>query len=103
MIVAALPLDITVPRLADALQQGGAFDRARAARTLARFGPQAADAVPALVRALDDPSRVVRGAAISALGRIGPKARAAVPALANVRDAELKQSASDAMKAIDGR
>jgi adenylate cyclase len=103
MIIAALPPDITAPKLADALQQGGAFDRARAARTLARFGPQAADAVPALVRALDDPSRVVRGAAIAALGRIGPKAKAAVPALANVRDAELKPLANGAVKAIDGR
>ena len=103
MIIAALPLDITVPELADALQQGGAFERARAARTLARFGPQAADAVPALVRALDDPSRVVRSAAITALGRIGPKAKAAVPALAGIRDAELRPLADDAVKEIDGR
>jgi tetratricopeptide (TPR) repeat protein len=103
MIIAALPLDITVPKLAVALQQGDGFDRARAARTLGRFGPQAADAVPALVRALDDPSPVVRGAAITALGRIGPKAKAAVPVLANVRDAALKPLANDAVKAINGR
>ncbi len=45
----------------------------------------------------------MRGAAIIGLGRIGLKAEAAVPALANVRDAELKQLAIDAMKAIDGR
>ena len=103
MIIAALPLDITVPKLADALQQGGAFERARAARTLARFGPQAADAVPALVRALGDPSRVVRSAAITALARIGPKAKAAVPALAGIRDAELKPLADSAVKEIGGR
>ena len=61
MIIAALPLDITVAELADGLQKGGAFERAHTARTLARFGPQAADAVPALVAALDDDSPVVRG------------------------------------------
>jgi thioredoxin-like negative regulator of GroEL len=103
MIIAALPLDITVPKLADALQQGGAFKRARAARTLARFGPQAADAVPALVRALDDPSPVVRGAVITALGKIGPKAKAAIPALADIQDARLRPLAHDAVKEIDGR
>ena len=103
MIIAALPLDITVPELADALQQGGAFERARTARTLARFGPQAADAVSALVRALDDPSRVVRSAAIAALGRIGPKAKAAIPALAGIRDAQLRPLANGAVKEIDGR
>ena len=103
MIIAAMPLDITVPRLADALQQGGAFERARTARTLARFGPQAADAVPALVRALDDPSPVVRGAAITALGKIGPKAKAALPALAGIRDAELRPLADSAVKEIGGR
>ena len=63
MIIAALPLDITVPKLADALQQGGAFERAHTARTLARFGPQAAEAVPALVRCARrrQPRRARRG------------------------------------------
>jgi HEAT repeat protein len=103
MMIAALPLDVTVPGLADALRQGGAFERARAARTLARFGPLAADAVPALVRALDDPSRIVRSAAIAALGRIGPKAKAAVPALAGIRDVQLRPLADGAVKEIDPR
>ena len=103
MIIAALPLGITVPGLADALQQGGPFERAHKARTLARFGPQAADAVPALVRALNDPSRVVRSAVITALGRIGPKAKVAIPALAGIQDLQLRPLANDAMKEIDGR
>lgn len=103
MIIAALPLDITVPELANALQRDGAFERARAARTLGRFGPQAADAVPALMRALDDPSRVVRSATIAALGRIGPKAKAAIPALASIQDAQLRPLADGAVKEIDGR
>ena len=100
MIIAALPLDITVSELADAMHQGGPFERAHAARTLARFGPQAADAVPALVRALDDPSPVVRGAAITALGRIGPKAKTAVPALTGIQDDQLRSMADAAVKAI---
>lgn len=103
MIIAALPLDITVPELANALQRDGAFERARAARALGRFGPQAADAVPALMRALDDPSRVVRSATIAALGRIGPKAKAAIPALASIQDAQLRPLADGAVKEIDGR
>jgi tetratricopeptide (TPR) repeat protein len=103
MIIAALPLDITVPDLAGALQRGSAFERARTARTLARFGPQAADAVPALVRALDDPSPVVRSAAITALGRIGPKAKSAIPALARIQDTQLRPLADGAVKEIDSR
>jgi TolB-like protein/class 3 adenylate cyclase len=103
MIIAALPLSITVPDLADALHQGGAFERAHAARTLARFGPQAADAVPALVRALDQPNPVVRSAAITTLARIGPKAKAAIPALARIQDPQLRPLAVSAMKEIDDR
>ena len=103
MTVAALPLEVTVPTLAEALRRGGgAFERARAAGMLARFGPQAAEAVPALVGALDDPGPAVRGAAITALGRIGPQ-KAAVPALANVRDAELRSLADEALEQIGGR
>jgi tetratricopeptide (TPR) repeat protein len=103
MMIAALPLDVTVPELADALQRGGPFERAHAAKTLARFGPQAADAVPALVRALDGPSPVVRSAAITALGRIGPKAKTAVPALAGIQDAQLRPLAKGAVAQIEGR
>ena len=103
MIIAALPLDITIPELAGALGQGGAFERARTARTLARFGPQAADAVSALVRALGDPSPVVRGAAITALGKIGPKAKAAIPALKAIHDDQLRSFAQDAVKEITGK
>ena len=100
MIIAAMPLDITVPGLADALRQGGAFERARTARKLARFGPLAADAVPALVRALEDPSSVVRSAAITALGKIGPKAQAAIPALEGIRDDKLQPLVDNALKEI---
>ena len=103
MIIAALPLDIAVSELADALHQGGPFERAHAARTLARFGPQAADAVPALVRALDDPSPVVRSAAITTLASIGPKARAAIPALVGIQGAQLRPLADSAVEKIEGR
>ena len=101
MIIAALPLAVTVPELADALQKGGPFERAHTARTLGRFGPQAADAVPALVRALGDASPVVRSAAIAALGKIGPKAKPAIPALGAIQDDQLRPMADAAAKAIE--
>ena len=102
MIIAALPPGVTVATLADGLQRGGAFERAHAARALARFGPQAADAVPALVRALDDPSPVVRSAAIVALGSIGTQAKAAIPALSAVRGDSLRAMAQAAIREIGG-
>ena len=101
MIIAALPLDVTVPELADALQKGGPFERAHTARTLGRFGPLAAEAVPALVRALGDASPVVRGAAIAALGKIGAKAKLAIPALSAIQDDEFRVMAKDAVNAIE--
>lgn len=100
MIIAALPLNIGVPELANALERGSVFDRARTARMLGRFGPQAADAVPALIDALGDPSPVVRSAAISALGSIGAKAKPAVPALTAIRDDRLRPIAEAAVSAI---
>jgi adenylate cyclase len=103
LIIAALPLDVTVAGLADALGRGGPFERARTARMLGRFGPRAAEAVPALVQALGDQSQVVRGAAIIALGRIGPQARAAIPALDAIQDDRLRSLAKDALTEIAGR
>jgi TolB-like protein/class 3 adenylate cyclase len=103
MIIAALPLDIGVPELTAALQRGSVFERARTARMLGRFGPQAADAVPALIYALGDPSPVVCGAAIAALGNIGAKAKPAIPALAAIRDDRLRPMAEAAMGAIEAR
>ena len=103
MIVAALPLDVTVPKLAGALGQGGVFERVHTARTLGRFGPLAAEAVPALIAALEDDSQVMRGAVIVALGRIGPKARPAVPALSAIDgDDRLQSLAKEALKKIGG-
>ena len=79
MIIAAMPLDVTIPKLADALQQGSPFERAHTARTLARFGPQAAEAVPALVHALDDPSRVVRSGGDCRVGEDRPRGKGGRP------------------------
>jgi len=79
--VAGLPLEVTVPTLAAALQQDELMERKRAAQTLGRFGPAAADAVPALIDALADENRWVQSAAVQALGKIGPAAADAIPAL----------------------
>ena len=101
MIIAALPLNIGVPELANALERGSVFDRARTARMLGRFGPRAAEAVPALIDALGDASPVVRGAAIAALGKIGAKAKLAIPALSAIQDDEFRVMAKDAVSAIE--
>ena len=103
LIIAALPLEVTVSELADALARGGPFDRAHAARMLGRFGSRAAEAVPALVRALGDASPVVRSAAIIALGKVGPQARAAIPALDEIRGDPLRSLANNALEQIAGR
>jgi HEAT repeat protein len=55
--------------------------RYRAARVLARIGPDALEAVPALVRHLNDVDISVRREAARALGQIGPQAAEAVPPL----------------------
>ena len=59
-----------VPALIDALgdEVGGVLRSV--VLTLARVGPEAAEAVPALVRALRDPDKHVRGKAAHALHRI---------------------------------
>jgi TolB-like protein len=86
MLIAGLPLETTVPSLAETLRQGDALERRRAVQALGRFGPAAADAVPALIERLGDEVSWVRGDAIIALGKIGPAAEAAVPALTAMQD-----------------
>lgn len=73
-----------VPYLIECLADRDEQVRARAARALARIGPEARQAVSALVVALQDPSQEVRRQAAEALGQIGPEARAAIPALVRV-------------------
>src|SRR5437660_755236 len=70
-----------VPALVEALADGDAELRSRAAGLLGGVGPAAKDAVPALARALADEHEEVRVAAIVALGDLGPVAAGAVPAL----------------------
>jgi tetratricopeptide (TPR) repeat protein len=104
LTVAALPMDVTVPTLVPALEQGTVFERGWAARTLGQFGAQAAEAVPALIRVLADGKPAVRWQAIIALRKIGPAARAAIPSLAAVQDDDLLGSdARDAVKEIENR
>ena len=104
LTVAALPMEVTVPNLVTALEQGTVFERARTVRTLGQFGGQAAEAVPALIRVLSDERPAVRSQAIIALRKIGPAARAALPALAAVQDdVVLGSDARDAVKEIENR
>jgi hypothetical protein len=71
----------SVPALREALQSAEPSLRSRAADTLAKIGPDAAEAVPDLIVTLNDPDLRVRKSAARALGQIGPKAAPAVPTL----------------------
>ena len=87
--IAALPLETTVPSLANTLKDEDPQDRRRAAQMLGRFGPGAAEAVPALIDALADEELSVRKEVIIALGKIGPAAEASIPALTALLDTPL--------------
>jgi hypothetical protein len=68
-----------VPGLIDNLRNPNSYTRKRAARLLARLGPEAVQAVPALIEVLrNDPKNTVRFNAAGAIGSIGPAAKEAV-------------------------
>lgn len=75
-----------VAGLREKLRHPAADVRLRAARVLARIGPEAAEAVPELIGLLDDPDADVRRWAARALGQIGPAAEPAVPGLIELLD-----------------
>jgi Flp pilus assembly protein TadD len=101
--IAALPLEITVSDLADALKRGDLRGRIGAARFLGRLGPEAVEAVPALIDALAAEEIIVRKEAAIALGRIGPAAEAAIPALTALKDPRIVGfHAKKALKKIAG-
>ena len=81
------PLDATtVPGLLKGLSDPSRDERARTARTLALYGPDAKGAVAALAEVVrNDPSGTARIAAADALAAIGPDAKAALPALESAR------------------
>ncbi len=82
------------------------WSRVEAARTIGKFGPDAAAAVPALTALLDDPFRhdppFVDEAVIHALAKIGNAARPAIPALVRVsgKDPDLGRAAAEAIDQI---
>lgn len=82
-----------VPAVAAALRDSNPEQRLRAARILARIGPEAQSAVPELIAALSDSAPEVRKAVARALGQIGPGASAAVvPLLEAIEDSDKAQS-----------
>ena len=86
---AGLPEDVTVASLKEGLQKGDIAERIDAAKTLARFGALAADAVPALIEALGHKNKTLRKNAVKALGKIGPAAKAALPALEEMKEKKI--------------
>ena len=101
--VAGLPLDITVPVLAETLKHENVKERQFAVETLKRFGPAAVDAVPALIETLSDDKTWVRNDVAIALEKIGPAAEAAIPALVAIQDdASVGYHAKRALKEIRG-
>ena len=80
----ALAVDPEIVRLADALGQGDAASRWRAAQELGSYRAEAAPAVPGLIRALGDRNSEVRWRSAEALGLVGLPAGPAVPALARL-------------------
>jgi HEAT repeat protein len=84
--IAALPADaapVAVPLLTAALADADADERVRrrAAEALAKFGPDAKEAVPALAKLLAAHDPATRQMVCETLGRIGPGAKDALPAL----------------------
>ncbi len=70
-----------VPQVMLMLQDSDPVLRTRAAKILARIGPEAQPSVPMLVAMLNDGDEEVRKSAAHALGQIGPAAAEAVSAL----------------------
>ena len=104
MHIASLPLETTISGLAEELKREKMRDRIRAAISLGRFGPLAAEAVPALIDALADEEKFVRKEAAIALGKIGPAAAAAIPALTALQDTPaVGFHAKKALKKIAGK
>ncbi|MCA9212305.1 MAG: HEAT repeat domain-containing protein [Planctomycetales bacterium] len=73
--------EAAVEPLVKSLDDPNPLVRYRAARILAKIGPDAFAAVPALVKHLSDVDESVRKEAARALGQIGPQAADAVPEL----------------------
>lgn len=67
--------------LIESLDDPNPLIRYRAAKVLARIGPDAVEAVPALIKHLSDIDESVRREAARAIGQIGPDASEAVPHL----------------------
>lgn len=84
--------------------------RREAAKSLAKLGRDARDAVPALTAALNDPDDTVKIHSLNALAEIGPEARSALPVIDRVgkaaqrsRNEELYEAAMRAWNVLQPR
>jgi HEAT repeat protein len=99
-------IDYSVPTLIRTLKDPDPNMRYYAAKSLGKYGPEAADAVPDLVEALKDESALVRSGAAYALGDLGPAAAAAKPALqqtAKDADKDVRTAVAYALKRLQGK
>lgn len=102
--LASAPAEQAVPALIEALQSDDAELQWRAARSLARFGDQAAAAVPPLVKALESTTPRVRAYAAYALGQLGDHSLEAVPQMIKLiadEDALVRRTAMKAVVDLD--
>src|SRR5262249_39610603 len=93
------PTDADFPVLLRLLRDANSTTRTAAARSVARLGATAKDAVPVLIRLLEDRDYETQIAAADALGQIGPDARPAIPKLKELRLQPLARAA--AQRALD--
>jgi HEAT repeat protein len=99
-------IDYSVLTLVQSLKDPDPNMRYYAAKSLGKYGPEAAAAVPDLVGALKDESALVRSGAAYALGDLGPTAAAAKPALlqaAKDADKDVRTAVAYALKRLQGR
>lgn len=98
------PARTDLPVLLKLLKDSGAGTRAAAARSVARIGPAAKEAVPLLTNLLRDGDDEVKLAAILALAEMGPAAKPAIDRLKELRgESPIGEAAKKALEKIGWR
>ena len=94
---------IVIPALIEAMKDKSKISKSNAAKALAKFGPEAENAVSTLIIAMQDEDDSVKLSAILALGEIGPDSKDAVPGLIRVlqdKNNSVRERAMDALGKI---